>query len=165
MNKKKVATAVVIGAIVVIAVIIWLLASGKVTVAWNGSGQDSQASIPRVCDGEVVAAYNQATYVMKRKGSSEPTIDKKGVNKLENEIKGWHGYQNDPTCQTILFWTAVQHNDYNGAKKAYDALAILHDENKFPDNALRASSDFNSYGTIVESMSPASIKRGGSQRG
>lgn len=153
MNKKKVFLVVVIVVAVIIAVCAWLLASNRVTVSWHGWKPANQTS--RVCGAETVSTYNQAMYVTKRKGYKDESIDLKAVNNLAKDIQGRAGYKNDPTCQTILFWTAVQHGDYNAASQAYDVLARLNDENKFPDNNLRNGGALFQYGNIVDSMAPA----------
>jgi hypothetical protein len=161
-------------AIIVLAVIIllligfgsWLLVSGKASVAWSGSSHSQTAADQagngvrddkplRVCNGTTVGVYNNAMYATPKSVPGPSSIDKKGLDKLAAKIKKRDGYKNDPTCQTILFWTAFENNDYKAIKPAYNALVRLHKNNKFPDNNLRNSGSLFQYKGIVKSLSPA----------
>lgn len=146
----------------------WLLISGMVTVVWGKPVQLRATKDVRVCDDVMVQTFNSAMYFTIRDNPKQPSIDKKGLNDLATSIRKQKNYQGDPTCQTILFWTAYENQDYAATKSAYDALKILHDNNKFPDNNLSSSSGFSQYGDLVNALSPQKAgdkKRGGAVGG
>jgi len=97
-------------------------------------------------------------YYRLRDGSSMPSLDMAGLQKLVSEIKTKANYAKDPTCQTILFWVAVQNDNYNEANTAYKALKTLHDEGKYVDSNLRSSDPFFTYKQYLDNLSGSGVK-------
>jgi hypothetical protein len=135
MDKKRMNKRVIF--IVIGVIIVALLASG---VWWLfNSGRlvylNSQSTV--ACGTDVVNKYNAAMYYQVRNGSTVPNIDTKGVKDLVTNIETKANFKNDPTCQTIIFWSAVQDDNYKSALSAYNVLISLHNKRIFVDSNLR----------------------------
>jgi hypothetical protein len=94
-----------------------------------------------------------------RDGSSTPSFDEAGLKKLAAEIKTKAKYANDPTCQTILFWAAVQGDNYKAANEAYKAVKSLHDKGDFADSNLRSNEPLFTYEQYMNSLSGSGVKQ------
>ena len=129
----------------------WLFMSGK--LVWAGTG--STVTVTKaVCGTDIVNKYNDAMQMMIRDGSTEATIDAQGVKDVTATIKQQNGYQNDATCQTLLFWIAIYNNDYASAKSSYAVVQKLHDEGIFADNNIRGNDALLTYQSVLFPLSP-----------
>lgn len=157
MKKKNIViiTVIVLAIIVVVAV---LMASGR--LVWTGSGVNAVAARP-VCSNKIVDKYNDAMYMIKREGASTPTIDEAGVKQIEKSIQEMEGYEDDATCQTLLFWTALYHGDYELAKSAHAKLESLHNRNIFANNNIRGNQPLLSYEPLLKGISPEAEAKAG----
>lgn len=124
----------------------WMFVSGHLQYSKSGLQPKS------VCGASIVDKYNEAMYYKIRQGSSEPSMDKQGVKDLATQIKQMTNYKNDPTCQTIIFWTAVMSDDYKTAKAAYDELDSLHEKRAFPDSNLRDDQPLFMYEEVLKGL-------------
>lgn len=151
MNKKRILTilAIITSALLGVGVW-WLFDTDRLTYA-SDPGSQSTSSV--VCGADVLDTYNAAMFYALREGSSDLTIDEKSLNNLVVEIKSKTGYKNDPTCQTILFWTAVQNDDYPAAKDAYESIKTLHDQGIFADSNIRSNQPLFTYGNYLLQLS------------
>lgn len=151
MNKKRILTVLAIITSVLIGVgVWWLFATDRLTYSSN---PDSQSNRVAICGADIIDTYNDAMFYDLREGSSDLTIDEESLNNLVVEIKSKAGYRNDPTCQTILFWTAVQKDDYPVAKDAYESIKTLHDQGIFADSNIRSNQPLFNYGTYLLQLS------------
>ncbi|HWT40833.1 MAG TPA: hypothetical protein VN081_06245 [Dongiaceae bacterium] len=158
MKKRIVGvSAVIIILLLVAGAVMWLFMSGRLTLTWNSnpaSGQVQTASTHIVCDDATVTTYNTAATYTLRAGSQVPTLDTDGLKKLTSDIKTRSGYQDDPTCQTILFWQAIGANDYATARDTFAILQTLHNKHLYPDNNLMNAQSFAGYSSALEAINP-----------
>lgn len=149
MKKKNIVivTLVVLATVTIVA----LMASGR--LVWTSGGAGTLAARP-VCGNNVVDKFNDAMYMIKREGASTPTIDEAGVKEIEKSIQETEGYEDDATCQTLLFWTAIYHGNYELAKSAYGKVKSLHDKNIFANNNIRGNQPLLSYEQLLDGISP-----------
>jgi hypothetical protein len=134
----------------VIAGVWWLFSSGRLVYA-------SPKSSAVVCRSDVVTKYNAVMFFRTRDGSSTPSLDEVGLKKLEADIKTKARYATDPTCQTILFWTAVHNDNYKAANEAYKAVKSLHEKGNFADSNLRSNEPLFTYETYMNSLSGSGV--------
>ena len=152
MKKILIGSAIVVG-VLLVGGVLWLVLSGKLVVIWNGAAVQ-YAAASNVCGDDVVTAYNSATEYTYREGLDEgPMIDTEGLAAVVDTVKSRSGYEADPTCQVIIFWDAIQHNDASAAQSALDALNLLHDQRIFPDNNLRTAIPLFEYETAITGLS------------
>ena len=149
--KKK--TAWIIGivvAVVAVGAVAWAMLSGALSVSWNGFGS-KYANVASVCGGDLIDTYNKASNYEERNGENEPpTVDIEGLKGIASQIKGVNGYENDPTCQAMLFWIAVESKEAGPAEQALAKIKELHDLNAFPDNNLRTTVALFNYDAALE---------------
>lgn len=143
-------------------VILALFLTGRLAVAWKQPSEQAIVVDKRVCGDTIVATYNAVSLYEPRGNSTDYIVDENGLKKLVSEIKGKSGYQNDPTCQTILLLTAVHDQDYEAAKQAYNAVKALHSKHMYVDSNLATGGSLSSYEKFVEELAPAT-KGGDSQ--
>lgn len=98
-----------------------------------------------VCGDAIISKYNAAMNYKVRSTNADPTLDTKGLSELEKAIPAKTGYADDPTCQTILFWVAIQNNDKTKAQAALTALNKLHDEYKYVDSNLANNAPLSTF--------------------
>lgn len=149
--KSRTIGIIVVAGIIVVGVVVGLFATGKLVWVKNGS---QRSAVVAVCGTSIVNKYNDAMYAIQRKGASEPSIDVDGVKAIKAEIKTKSGYENDATCQALLFWIAIQDADYPTAKNAYDVVKRLHDKGIFADSNIRGNGALLSYEALLSSISP-----------
>lgn len=125
-----------------------LFVAGYIT--WNDTSEP-QAAAPKeavvsptqeyavVCDNELINDYNEAMFYKIRDGADDPTIDEAGVERIRSQIESSEGYQNDPSCQAILFWTAIYFTDTEAARTAYEAESAMSEKRIFPDMNIRGN--------------------------
>ena len=149
---KKIAVIVSIAVVLALAgVTTWLFVSGK--LVWVDSNT-RPATAKIVCDKATVDTYNSAMFFIIRGSDTTASIDSKGVDDLKTEIQAKEGYREDPTCQTILYLTAVYKSDYEAAKAAAASVKELHDKNIFADNNIRGNEALFMYEASVFALSP-----------
>ena len=133
----------------------YLYATNKLTFAF---GSASTVSSVAVCGDAIITNYNAAMFYRVRSPEAKPTLDEAGLNNLEKEIPTKAGYAQDPTCQTILFWIAINHRDANKAQLALTALESLHSEGKYVNSNLNNSVPLSKYKISIDYLS-ASVQR------
>lgn len=145
---------VILTSIIVLGVgaIIALFALGR--LGWVNPGSKVVDAYTAVCDGNMVNEYNDAMVYTQRGESTELSLDEGVLASLPGTIKNLASYQNDPTCQTILFWIAVHDEDYDAAKAAYEAVKSLHGKRLFADSNITGNQSLSSYEGAVYSLSP-----------
>lgn len=151
-------TIIATGLIVVVAVI-GLFGTGR--LVWVSSGGHVAASA--VCGTDIVSKYNTATNFIGRNGNdgSNPSIDTAGVAAVKKEITAKSGYKNDATCQAILFWIAINDNDYPAAKTAESIVKQLHDKGMSADSNIRGNTALSTYDGMLEIISPTNKEKPG----
>lgn len=153
MRKKLIAVGV---AVVIIAALagatLWLFVSGK--VVFVDSDAEVTDSYTAVCDTDIVDRYNEAMIFTERDDSGELSLDEAALRTLQNEISRTAETDNDPTCQTILFWIAVSNENYENAKTAYEKVKALHEKRLFADSNLIGNQALSAYEGVVYTLSP-----------
>ena len=157
MNKMRIVTTLTTVILALLgAGVWWLFTSDRLTY---NSDPVSRPNSSLVCGADTVDRYNDAMFYAVREGSSDLTIDGESLNNLVVEIKNKVGYKNDPTCQTILFWTAVQNDDYSAAKDAYDSIKTMHDRGAFADSNIRSNQPLFTYESYLLQLSGSSASQ------
>ena len=154
INKKFILVGLVILCVVVIVVSILLLASGRVAVVSKKPAERVLLVGGEVCADDTITTYNKVSRYQQRNGSTEDTLDAEGLKSLVTGIQQKTGYQEDPTCQTIMLIKAIHDNDYQAAQKAYEAVKRLHAKQLYADSNLNGVSSLSTYESLVESIAP-----------
>lgn len=162
MSKKTTVTITILSGITVILIGagIWLFATGRLVMTRDSTPQGSGSS-SAVCDDGVVNTYNKVYSYVLRNGFDVYNVDEAGLKSVVADVKSKSGYQNDPTCQTILFWAAIHSTDQKGAQDAYAAINRLHDEHRFADSNLQNSQPISTYKSVIDGLSTSSQSGGG----
>lgn len=158
MSKKS--TGIIIG-IAAVLVVIGLFTSGQARIIWGSASTktatNAASDTAAVCGTDTVQLYNTARAFIVRDGEQEPSVDEAGLSKLATSIKAMSGYETDPTCQTMLFWTAYYNKNHEDAKSAYDAIKSLHDQRIFADTNLLGVASLKTYESAMNSLIPSDI--------
>ncbi len=156
-NKKKrnklfmIVPWVGLGLFIIIVVLgAYLYASKQLTFAFGNMSKNARASA--VCGDTVINKYNSAMNYQVRGNDTNPTLDGPGLNELEKDIPTKAGYATDPTCQTILFWIAIQHTDVTKAQTALTALNSLHDQGKYVDSNLANNAPLSTFQDTIDTL-------------
>lgn len=108
----------------------------------------------RVCGEQLVSRYNDAFLYIDRGGDKGVSTDKAGLEKIASEIKSLGGSENDPTCQSMIFWIATaSEKNYDEAKAAYEKLNTMQKTGRYADSNLRTTIPFFSYSSQLEAIS------------
>jgi hypothetical protein len=159
LHKKKSSKAVKIipwvglGLFVVVAALGgYLFVSKQLTLTLGNNSTSSRAAA--ICGDAIIGQYNAAMNYQVRSTGADPTLDTKSLGELEAGIPAKAGYADDPTCQTILFWIAVQNNDGTKAQTALTALNKLHDEGKYVDSNLANNAPLSTFKDALNNLTP-----------
>jgi len=159
-GKKRQSHAATVVAIIVslilvclIGVGVWGLATGKLVLATNVLDKSSKG-YQIVCGDDLVNKFNKAVYVDVTKGSKVSGIDTSALKSLEAQIKQLKGYKDDPTCQTLIFWSDIDNYNYDGAKAAYQAVKQQHAEGKYPNNDIYNNQAVSTYDIVLGTIMP-----------
>lgn len=158
MGKKKLIIIIILVVVLVLgAAAAWLFVSGNLANIGRGATVNTEsqtATLNRVCDSTVVTTYNKVMNYQDQTGSNDSSLDEPAIKRLQDDVKGKAGYENDPTCQTILFWIAAHYSDYENTKKAYESLLDLHDKGMFADSNLGSAAPLFVFKATVDSLAP-----------
>jgi len=159
MSKKRILQIIFIVIILLaVGVVIWLFAAGK--LVWANEKQVVASTSEIICGDETVTTYNAAMTMMVRGDDKTAySIDQAGVDKLVGEIKGKNGYENDPTCQTILFWAAINKLEYEPAKAANAKIQELHKKHIYANSDIAGNGPVSSYDRALYSISPEASEK------
>jgi len=158
MNKKRVGKRILV---IIIVMVVLLSVGGGIWWLFNSGlfvNSNQVSTSKEVCGPDVVNRYNAAMYYQPRNGSSESSIDEQGVKDLAADIKSKKNFEIDPTCQTIIFWSAVRVDNYNEAHKAYDALINLYKKRFFVDSNLRSNQPLFTYEKTLNGLTGSGFK-------
>lgn len=156
MEEKRIRNRVVSIVITVILLVLlsggvwWLFGSGHLVYSNTNSNSSSPPTV--ACGTDVVDRYNAAMDYQLRNGSTETSIDEQGIKDLLAEIKAKPNFETDPTCQTIIFWSAVSDDNYKSASSAYNGLMSLHEKRIFADSNLRSDQPLFTYEETLNSL-------------
>ncbi|OYX53938.1 hypothetical protein B7Y92_00740 [Candidatus Saccharibacteria bacterium 32-50-13] len=156
MAKKKVAivSSIGVGVLVIGAIITWLFVSGRVTLVINQSDEMVKGPVVLVCGDETIKAFNEASTGYPTDDPMTSAIDTAALVKVADAVKKKSNYKQDPTCQTILFWTAIQERKYEEAKAAKAAVDALQKDGHFANNNLRTTATPSDWQLFVDDLSP-----------
>lgn len=125
----------------------YLYATKKLAFTFGGT---PTRSVVAVCGDAIISKYNDAMNYKIRDSGTTSKLDEVGLNNLEKEVTAKSAYAQDPTCQTILFWIAVQHSDGNKAQAALASLNTLHSGGKYVDSNLNNNAPLSTFKNIVD---------------
>jgi hypothetical protein len=150
-------------ALIIIFLLVFLVSfSGRLAVVVK---QPNQAVLLRstVCDTNIVDKFNSdsSKYYQLSGGSSNLVINKQPIKDLVADIKSKSNFENDPTCQAIIFWAAVQDDNYKSAKSAYDQLTSLHNRRIFADSNLRGAQPLFTYKDTLKGLTGSGSSNNG----
>lgn len=156
MAKKKVAivSSIGVGVLVIGAIITWLFVSGRVTLVINQSDETVKGPVVLVCGDETIKAFNEASTGYPTDDPMTSAIDTAALVKAADAVKKKSNYKQDPTCQTILFWTAVQERRYEEAKEAKKVVDALYADGHFANSKLRVTAPLQDWQLLIDSLSP-----------
>ncbi|MCX6728893.1 MAG: hypothetical protein NTV39_03985 [Candidatus Saccharibacteria bacterium] len=164
MDKKRTRNREVLIVIVVIILVFlsvgiwWLFSSGHLT--YSSSGSLSTVA----CGTDVVDKFNKEAdkYYQLSSGSAGLVINKQPIKDLVADIKTKANFETDPTCQAIIFWAAVQDDNYKSANGAYNKLIDLHNKRIFADSNLQGSQPLSAYKDTMKSLTGSGFTINGS---
>lgn len=156
MAKKRVAivSSIGVGVLVIGAIITWLFVSGRVTLVINQSDETVKGPVVLVCGDETIKAFNEASTGYPTDDPMTSAIDTAALVKVADAVKKKSNYKQDPTCQTILFWTAVQERRYEEAKEAKKVVDALYADGHFANSKLRVTAPLQDWQLLIDSLSP-----------
>lgn len=150
MNKKIFVIGVPILVVVLLSVgVWWLFNSGRLVYVAPGSKAPEGVA---VCGNDFVEKYNEATYRVIRGDSNEATMDEPALKKLKTDITNKNGYEDDATCQTILFWLALHYDDRKEAEVSYKAVKSLHEKGAFANSNLQGNQAISTYDSFLNAL-------------
>lgn len=109
-----------------------------------------------VCGEDIVNSYNSLSVYALRDESGDLTVDIEGLRTLASDITSKDGYQDDPTCQTILLEIAIFTNDYNSAKNALTAIEEFSNKKQYAATTINNVGTVDEYKTYVNQIAPTS---------
>lgn len=159
MNKKRIVQIILIViALLAIGAVVWLFAAGK--LVWANEKQVVANTSDIICGDDTVTTYNTAMTMMVRGDDQTAySLDQAGVDKLVGEIKGKSGYENDPTCQTILFWAAINKLEYEQAKVANEKIQALHKKHIYANSDIQGNGPVSTYDRALYTISPEASEK------
>jgi hypothetical protein len=126
-GKKRKVMAIVLAAVALFVIAVGVLIyAGRLAVIIKEPYQKALLNVP-VCGNDIVERYNDATLFKPTTGGGY-AMNMKDLNSLTTEIQNRAYYQQDPTCQTILFWDALYDDDVSRAKIASDEVRNLYNK-------------------------------------
>ena len=117
--------------------------------ALDSYGSESQRA---VCGKEMVERYNTAFNYTDRGEGKGIAVDNEELNRISSEVESSNGFNDDPTCQSMVFWIAINSRDHDKASKTYEVLSKMHDDGKYADSNLRTNIPFFLYDSQLESI-------------
>lgn len=104
-----------------------------------------QAKISRVCGDDIINTWNQIWSGVNNNTNQE-------MLKLAAKAKQLNGYQNDPTCQFVVFRAAISNNNVSEAEKALTALKQLNDAGFSTSDKLTYRQSISEMQSIYDSI-------------
>lgn len=135
---------------IVIALGGYLYATNQLLFAFGNAASNVRTTA--VCGDSIINKYNSAMNYQVRGSDTKPTLDGPGLKELEKDIPTKAEYSKDPTCQTILFWIAIQYNNASNAQTALTALNNLHDQGKYVDSNLSNNAPLSTFKDTIDTL-------------
>lgn len=158
-SPKKIILQVAAGLVIVaVAVLIWMLASGRMVVMMKQPHEKVQTTYAVVCGEKIVDQYNNASRFKQREGSEMPVQDIEALKKIRQDVSEKKGSASDPTCQTILFWTALAQNDFKSAQAAYKLVDEMHAQDRFANSDIVNDTQLSDYPSLLMTINPNSTE-------
>lgn len=159
MTKKAVFTIGSIGVVLIaIGIIAWLLVSGRVALVVNQQNDDEvkivKGSAVLVCGDKVVNAFNEATTGYPTEDPMTSAIRVDVLTEVADDVKKKANYEQDPTCQTIIFWSAIHGKKYEEAKEAKKVVDALYADGHFANSKLRVTAPLQDWQSLIDNLSP-----------
>lgn len=140
--------------VLVIGGIVWSLVSGYVTISFGEVNRQSVSERTTVCGTDIVNRYNEITWLPISDDPAASRIDEEALGNISKDIIAAKDYEQDPTCQTILFWIAIDQGNHVDAQKAYTAVKGLHENNVFASNNIRGNAPLYDWEGEVQRIGP-----------
>ncbi len=141
---KKLYLGSVVGVVVVALVVGGLFVLGFVYAGVKSPKQNVTVS-HRVCNSEIIEQY------LKINGES-PQQDRQSLIDLSKRIKAIDHNEADPTCQTILFFTAFRSEDYQGMRKPMEFVQTMHDKGIYADSDLQSGYSIKMMNSLLKEV-------------
>lgn len=145
---------IVLGTIIVAAAV--GLATGLASLSIKGFGSVGSGQ-KQVCSNEVVSRYNTAAeYKDTTTENGVITFDESAVRQIIGEVKELSYFENDATCQAIIFLAAINLKDFEAAKSAAESVKELHGKGMYANSNIRENPSLHLYDSWLASINPLS---------
>lgn len=101
--------------------------------------------VNNVCDEDIITRYNSLKMPLSVDGKANLTLLASDINKLS-------GNDQDPTCQTILFFAGLLTENKDMATSAYNKITELHERGLYANSKLRNTYSVDTMRDIITSM-------------
>ena len=156
LDKKTIVAGIAV--LIVIGIVAWLFLSGRVTLVVNQQNDDEVKTIKGskvlVCNETVVDAFNEATTGYPTEDPMTSAVRVEVLTEVADGVKKKKDYEQDPTCQTVVFWAAVHEKNIEEAKEAKRVVDALHADGHFANSELRATAPLQDWQLLIDSLSP-----------
>lgn len=131
--------------VVVVAVIIGALVKiGYIYIGIKDPAERTAVAY-HVCDTEIINQYTNL-------GPVTPDQERTKLNELTSRIKGLAHNEQDPTCQTILFFTAFRTEDYQSMSRPMELVKQMHDNGIYADSNLQVSYSVRAMESLLKEV-------------
>lgn len=127
---KKVFSVVGIVSLILLAGFGVATALGYSYIGVKTPGQKATVSY-RVCSGEIVDQFNKVS-------TDSPEVERNALKELADRVKGTRNNEEDPTCQTILFFAAFRTEDYQAMQRPMELVQSMYDKGIYVDSNLQS---------------------------
>jgi len=156
-KNNRVQMSIIAGALVVIVALIttfwWLFASGRLTYQSRPNQQLSVA-----CDQSMSRRYNEVMRYEYRESTTNLSRDQQGIKDVRTQITNQPHYEDDATCQTMLFWIAVNDDNLIEARTRKSEVERLHEKGSYADSDLITSDSLSTWSTAITEMPSAAAE-------
>ena len=134
--------------VVAIALLIAALLLGLVSgfLYFGTKSPDQKVSVSsRVCGADMISKYEKID-------TGDLAKDKQQLLAFIKTIKDTKHSENDPTCQTMLFFASFRVEDYMGMEKPLRLVKSMHDKGVYADSNLRTSYSISGMSALHEQV-------------
>jgi hypothetical protein len=153
-TKKRKIMAIVLAIIILLAVTIGVLIyvyKDRLVVMTKEPYQEAVLDVS-VCGTNIVKKYNDI-YRTPIAEVADATSQNSLFSDLSEEIRSKSYYEQDPTCQTILFWGSFFNRDTANMQKAYDGLRNLYNDGLYANSDMENSASLSGMEQVIDEAS------------
>jgi hypothetical protein len=87
-----------------------------------------------------------------RAGAGSLQAEQKALSELAQRIKSTQHNEEDPTCQTMLFFAAFRTEDYQGMRQPMQLIQSMHDKGVYADSNLSTGYSVRSMDSLLKEV-------------